>query len=67
MKTIINTQGMHCSGCENRTINALKELDDIQSVKANAKNGKVTIKHKNEETNEQAKALITEIGYEVLS
>lgn len=67
MKTIINTQGMHCSGCEKSTVNALKELEDILSVKANAKNGKVIIKHKKEETVALAKALITEIGYEVLS
>ncbi len=67
MKTTINTTGMSCSHCENRTINALKDLDDITSVKANAKNGKVVIKHTKEETIQRAKEKITEIGYEVLS
>lgn len=67
MKTTINTTGMSCSHCENRTINALKELDDIQSVKASAKSGKVVIKHAKEETIQKAKDLIAEIGYEVLA
>ncbi len=67
MKTIINTTGMSCSHCENRTINALKALDDIQSVKASAKSGKVVIKHTKDETVQAAKAVIAEIGYEVLS
>ena len=67
MKTIINTSGMHCSGCENRTINALKGPDDIKGVKADAKSGKVVIKHGKEETVQAAKDLIVEIGYEVLA
>ncbi len=67
MKTIIMTEGMHCSGCENRVVSTLKALEDIKGVKANAKNGKVTIKHSNLETIEHAKAAIKEAGYEVLS
>jgi len=67
MKTILNTSGMHCSGCENRTVNALKALDDIKGVKADAKSGKVVIKHGKEETIQAAKDLIVEIGYEVLT
>ena len=67
MKTFINTSGMHCSGSENRTINALKGLDDIKGVKADAKSGKVVIKHSKEETVQAAKDLIVEICYEVLA
>ncbi len=66
MKTTIMTSGMHCSGCENRTVAALKQLEDIDGAKADAKSGKVVIKHKKEETIEEAKKLIVEIGYEVV-
>ena len=66
MKTNIMTTGMHCNGCETRMVNALKNLEDITGAKADAKSGKVTIKHKNPETIDEAKALIAEIGFEVL-
>ncbi|MGE4584459.1 MAG: heavy-metal-associated domain-containing protein [Sphaerochaeta sp.] len=67
MKTIIMTQGMHCSGCENRMVNALTQIEDIKTAKADAKSGKVVIKHAKEETVDEAKRLIAEIGYEVLT
>ena len=66
MKTSIITKGMHCNGCETRMVNALNNLEDIKGAKADAKSGKVTIKHKTTETVEKAKALIAEIGFEVL-
>jgi len=66
MKTIIMTNGMHCNGCETRMVNALNNLEDIKGAKADAKSGKVTIKHKNTETVDEAKALIAEIGFEVV-
>ncbi|MDT4763224.1 heavy metal-associated domain-containing protein [Sphaerochaeta sp. PS] len=66
MKTTIITKGMHCNGCETRMVNALNNLEDIQKAKADAKSGKVVINHKQAETVAEAKALITEIGFEVL-
>ncbi len=66
MKTQIMTNGMKCSGCENRMVNALSTLEDIKGAKADAKSGKVVIKHSKEETIEEAKALIAEIGFEVV-
>lgn len=66
MKTTIMTKGMHCNGCETRMVNALNNLEDIKAAKADAKSGKVTIKHNNAETVDEAKSLITEIGFEVL-
>lgn len=65
MKTIIVTEGMHCSGCETRMVNALKQIEDIKSAKADAKSGKVVIKHEKETTVSAAKSLIAEIGFEV--
>ena len=66
MKTTINTKGMHCNGCETRMVNALNNLEDIKGTKADAASGKVTIKHKKDETVDEAKALIAEIGFEVV-
>ena len=66
MKTVIMTKGMHCNGCETRMVNALNNLEDIKGAKADAKSGKVTIKYKKTETVDEAKSLITEIGFEVL-
>ncbi len=66
MKTTLYTKGMMCSGCENRMVNALKQIDDIQAAKADAKSGKVVIKHTEEATIEEAKLLIGEIGFEVV-
>lgn len=60
------TNGMKCSGCENRMVNALSNLEDIKGAKADAKSGKVVFKYSKEETIEQAKALIAEIGFEVV-
>ena len=66
MKTEIMTTGMHCDGCENRMVKALKGIKDIKDVKADAKSGKVVIKHSQESTIAEAKSLIGEIGFEVL-
>lgn len=66
MKTTIHTEGMHCNGCETRMVNALTQIDDIKNAKADAKSGKVVIKHDKEETIDEAKRLIAEIGFEVI-
>jgi hypothetical protein len=48
-------------------VNALTQIEDIKTAKADAKSGKVVIKHAKEETVDEAKRLIAEIGYEVLT
>ena len=40
---IINVEGMMCGGCENRIQNALKEIDGVESVIANHKDGTVKV------------------------
>lgn len=42
-ETIIKVQGMACEGCENRIQNALKNMEGIENVVANHKEGTVTI------------------------
>jgi len=65
MKTTIMTEGMHCNGCETRMVNALSQIEDIKGTKADAKSGKVVIKHTHEATVDEAKRLIADIGFEV--
>jgi len=65
MKTILMTEGMQCNGCETRMVNALNQIEDIKGAKADAKSGKVVIKHSHEETVDEAKRLIADIGFEV--
>ncbi len=67
MKTILMTEGMHCNGCETRMVNALSQIEDIKGAKADAKSGKVVIKHAKQETVDEAKRLIADIGFEVIA
>jgi copper chaperone len=44
MKTdILKVNGMSCGHCENAIVHALKKLDGVSSVTANAKNGMVSV------------------------
>lgn len=40
---VIKVTGMHCSGCENRIKNVLSDIEGVEEVKANYKDGIVTI------------------------
>ena len=40
---VIRVNGMHCSGCENRIKNILSDIEGVEEVKANYKDGIVTI------------------------
>lgn len=40
---IIKVQGMACEGCEKRIQNALKNMEGIENVVANHKEGTVTV------------------------
>jgi hypothetical protein len=46
-------------------VNALSQIEDIKGAKADAKSGKVVIKHTHEATVDEAKRLIADIGFEV--
>lgn len=46
-------------------VNALTQIEDIKGAKADAKSGKVVIKHTHESTVDEAKRLIVDIGFEV--
>lgn len=64
-ETIIKVEGMVCGGCENRVKNALKTISGIEEVLADHTKGLVTVTSKEEVSEEQMKAKIEDIGFEV--
>ena len=64
-ETIIKVQGMACEGCENRIQNALKNMEGIEKVVANHKEGTVTV-IANESQIDSIKEKIEDLGFEVL-
>lgn len=64
-ETIIKVQGMACEGCENRIQNALKNMEGIEKVVANHKEGTVTVTA-NETLIDIIKEKIEDLGFEVL-
>lgn len=61
---ILNVKGIMCEGCENRIQNALKNMDGIETVKADHTKGTVTILGKNIDI-DKIKEKIEDIGFEV--
>lgn len=64
-ETIIKVQGMACEGCENRIQNALKNIEGIEKVVANHKEGTVIVKA-NEIDIDKVKERIEDLGFTVL-
>lgn len=64
-KFIINVEGMMCEGCENRIQNTLKNIEGVESVIANHKDGTVTIIAENIDI-EKIKEMIEDIGFVIL-
>ena len=65
MEFVIKVEGMMCEGCENRVQNVLSQIDGIEKVVANHKEGIVTVKANNEVDKNIIKEKIEDIGYEV--
>lgn len=61
---ILNVEGMMCTGCENRIVNAVSTIEGVESVKANHETGKVTITAE-EDKIEEIKNKINDIGFTV--
>lgn len=64
-KVILQVEGMHCSGCENRIENVLKNLEGIQEIHASHEQGTVEVTIEKEEQLEQVKEKITDLGFTV--
>ncbi len=65
MEFVIKVEGMMCEGCENRVQNVLSQIDGVEKVIANHKEGTVTVKANNEVDKNIIKEKIEDIGYEV--
>lgn len=65
MEFVIKVEGMMCEGCENRVQNVLSQIDGVEKVIANHKEGIVTVKANNEVDKNIIKEKIEDIGYEV--
>ena len=63
---IINVRGMVCNGCENRVINALKNINGIENVIADLNTGKVTVTSNDEVLENTIKYKIEDLGFEVV-
>ena len=62
----LKIDGMMCTGCENRVQNALKEVNGVEDVKADYTTGYVTIKAKEDVSENDIKEKIEDIGYDVV-
>lgn len=62
---IIKVEGMVCNGCENRVQNVIKQIEGVEKVIANHKEGTVTITAKQEIDREIIKEKIEDIGFNV--
>lgn len=64
---IINVKGMVCNGCENRVINALKNIEGVKSVIADHNIGKVTVTSNDNVLERDIKDKIEDLGFEVVT
>ena len=62
---IIKVEGMVCNGCENRVQNVLKQIEGVEKVVANHKEGTVIITSNYEIDKEIIKEKIEDIGFKV--
>ncbi len=62
---IIKVEGMVCNGCENRVQNVVKQIEGVEKVIANHKEGTVTIKLNKEIDPKIIKEEIEDIGFEL--
>lgn len=62
---VIKVDGMACSGCENRIQNAVGQIEGVEKVIANHKNGTVIVTLNQDINQDLVKEKIEEIGFEV--
>ena len=67
MKEIeVKVNGMMCTGCENRVINALSSLDNVKNVEASHIEGIVKVILNEEISIDIIKEKIEDLGFEVI-
>ena len=63
---ILNVEGMHCSGCENRIKNVVSQIPGVSEVTADHTNGKVTVKGEKEIDMAEIKNKIEDLDFKVI-
>lgn len=66
IKTIIKVDGMSCSHCANKVINAISSIDGVSKVKVDLDSKLVTIVSKSSLDIKQVQEKIIDLGYEYL-
>lgn len=66
METIIKVKGMVCGGCENRVKNALKDIENVETVEASHETGIVKIISNTEVPKKLLEETIEDIGFDVV-
>ncbi len=68
MKVTLQVQGMMCAHCENRVIQACKELDGLHEAEASAANHTVVCDYDETKISvDQIKETIEAVGYDVVA
>lgn len=65
-KIIVNIDGMSCSHCAKRVEDALKEIDNVKSVKVNLDKKNATITYKNDIDIDIVKDKIDELDFKFI-
>lgn len=64
---VIGDEKMHCEGCETRVSNALRRLDGVHDVKANANEQSISVSFNTDEVSpEQLESRLDQLGYKVV-
>jgi copper chaperone len=64
--TVTGEQDIHCEGCEQRITRALKRLDGVETVEANAQNQHISVETDPEQTGpDQFRERLDLLGYDV--
>jgi copper chaperone CopZ len=63
---ILNVEGMHCSGCENRIQKAVSLVDGVKEVKANHETGKVIVNYEENTNIEEIKNAILDLDFKII-
>ena len=61
----LKVEGMVCNGCENRVQNAVKQIDGVENVVADYKNGTVLVTLNKEIDKKIIEERIEDIGFKV--
>lgn len=65
-ETVLMVRGMMCGGCENRVKNAIKNISGVENVIADYNTGKVVVNSDDSLSKDEIKAVLEDIGYEVI-